>query len=191
VAKLLFLAGSARTDSINKKLAQCAAQMAKDAGAEATFVDLKDYSMPIYCGDLEERDGVPDSVKALKALFIEHDGFFIASPEYNGLMTPLLKNTLDWVSRPHEENEGMLIAYRGKIAALGATSPGPLGGLRGLASLRTMLSGIGTHVVPTQVAIGGGGKAFGDDGMLTDEKQAKMLKKCVGELVETADKLRR
>ena len=189
MAKLLFLAGSTRVESINKKLAQAAANMARDAGAEVTFVDLKNYPMPIYDGDLEERDGVPEAVQKLKALFVAHDGFFIASPEFNSSMTPLLKNTLDWISRPHEENEGTLIAYRGKVAALGATSPGALGGLRGLVPLRMMLGNIGVHVVPMQVAVSKGLQAFDEDDVLIDAGPAKMLKATVGELIETARKM--
>lgn len=190
MAKLLFFAGSARAESINKKLAQAAAEMARDVGAEVTFVDLKDYPMPLYDGDLEERDGVPETAQKLKALFVEHDGFFIASPEFNSSITPLLKNTLDWVSRPHEENEEMLIAYKGKVAALGATSPGALGGLRGLVPLRMILGNIGVHVVPTQAAIGGGFKAFDDDGTLKEERQVKLLKTTIDELVATVDRLK-
>ena len=190
MAKLLFFAGSARAESINKKLAQAAAEMARDVGTEVTFVDLKDYPMPLYDGDLEERDGVPETAQKLKALFVEHDGFFIASPEFNSSITPLLKNTLDWVSRPHEENEEMLIAYKGKVAALGATSPGALGGLRGLVPLRMILGNIGVHVVPTQAAIGGGFKAFDDDGTLKEERQVKLLKTTIDELVATVDRLK-
>lgn len=154
MAKLLFFAGSARKESMNKKLAKLAADMAQEAGAQVTHIDLKDFEMPLYDGDVEAQNGIPENAKKLKQLFVEHDGFFIASPEYNSSMPPLLKNTLDWISRPHEENEASLIAFTGKIAALGAVSPGRLGGLRGLVSLRMMLGNIGVTVVPSQVAVG-------------------------------------
>jgi len=136
MAKLLFFAGSARKDSLNKKLAALAGELASEKGADVTIIDLKDFPMPLYDGDLEEEEGLPENAKRLKKLFIEQDGFFIASPEYNSSFSSLLKNTLDWISRPHEENEASLSAYRGKVAALGAVSPGALGGLRGLVPLR-------------------------------------------------------
>jgi len=190
MAKLLFFAGSARKDSINKKLAKLAADTAKDAGAEVTYVDLRDYEMPLYDGDGEEQGGLPENAKKLKKLFAEHDGFFIASPEYNSSMPPLVKNTVDWLTRPHEENEPSLIAFKGKVAALGAVSPGGLGGLRGLVPLRMLLGNIGVMVIPSQVAVGSGFQAFGEDGGLNDERQAGMFKATIAEFVETADKIR-
>ena len=189
MAKLLFLAGSARADSVNKKLAKCAAELAREAGAYVTFIDLKDYPMPIYDGDLEDESGLPEKAIALKALFAEHDGFFIASPEYNSSLAPLLKNALDWISRKHEEGEGNLVAFKGKVAAIGAASPGGLGGLRGLVPLRMMLGNIGVMVVPTQVAISNAFDAFDADGKLVHEGSAKMLGNVVREFVATADKV--
>lgn len=186
MVKLLFLAGSARKDSINKKLAKLAAEIAQDAGAQVTYIDLKDFEMPLYDGDFEQDNGIPDNAKKLKQLFAQHDGFFIASPEYNGSMSALLKNSLDWISRPHEENEAPLIAFRGKVAALGAVSPGGLGGLRGLVPLRMMLGNIGVTVVPSQVAVSSGFQAFDEDGQLSDDNQARMLKATVDEFVKTA-----
>jgi len=190
MAKVLFLSGSARKDSINKKLAKLAANMAEVAGAEVTFIDLKDYEMPLYNGDLEMEQGLPENAKKLKQVFIENDGFFIASPEYNSSYSALLKNTIDWMSRAHEENETSLMAYKGKVAALGAASPGALGGLRGLVPLRMLLGNIGVTVIPTQIAIRAGFKAFDAEGQLVDEGQAKMLQATIDELLRTADRLK-
>ena len=189
MAKLLFLAGSARTESLNKKLAKQASVIAEKAGAQATFIDLKDYPMPIYDGDLEEAQGLPENAAKLKALFAAHDGFFIASPEYNSSFSSLLKNTLDWISRPGAKDEPPLIAYKGKVAALGAVSPGGIGGLRGLMPLRMLLGNIAVHVLPQQVAVSNGFTAFGDDGALTNNTHAEMLKDLINALVQTADKL--
>ena len=189
MAKLLFFAGSARKESMNKKLAKLAADMAQDAGAQVTHIDLKDFEMPLYDGDVEAQNGIPENAKKLKQLFVEHDGFFIASPEYNSSMPPLLKNTLDWISRPHEENEASLIAFNGKIAALGAVSPGGLGGLRGLVSLRMMLGNIGVTVVPSQVAVGSGFQAFDKNEHLKDDRQAGMLKATIDEFVKIANRM--
>ncbi len=189
MAKLLFFAGSARKESLNKKLAKLAADMARDAGAHVTYIDLKDFEMPLYDGDVEAQNGIPENAQKLKQLFVDHDGFFIASPEYNSSMSPLLKNTLDWISRPHEENEASLIAFNGKVAALGAVSPGGLGGLRGLVPLRMMLGNIGVTVVPSQVAVGSGFQAFDENEHLKNDNQAEMLKATIGEFVKMAGRM--
>lgn len=190
MAKILFLAGSARKESINKKLARLAATTAEISGAETTLIDLRNYDMPLYNGDLEAEKGIPDNAKKLKQVFIEHDGFFIASPEYNGSYSPLLKNTIDWLSRAHKKNEPPLAAYKGKVAALGAISPGALGGLRGLVPLRMLLNNIGVTVIPSQITIGAGFKAFDLTENLIDEGQAKMLQSTIDQLLRTADRLK-
>lgn len=186
MTKLLIFAGSARKASTNKKLAALAASTAEKAGAEVTLIDLADFDMPIYNGDIEAASGLPENARRLKKLFVEHDGFFIASPEYNSSISPLLKNALDWISRPHTENEPGLWAFSGKIAALGSVAPGALGGLRGLVALRMMLGNIGVTVVPTQVAVPMGPSAFDADGALVPGPQAELLKATVAQFVETA-----
>ncbi len=190
-AKLIFFAGSARQDSTNKKLARLAANMAEAEGASVTYIDLKDYPMPLYDGDLEAEAGLPENAIKLKEIFLEHDGFFIAAPEYNSSISPLLKNTLDWISRAHQEKEAPLSVYRNKVAALGAVAPGALGGLRGLVPLRMMLSNIMVQVVPTQVAIPSGFTAFEDNGALKDENINKMLQSTIREFVQTAQALKK
>ena len=188
MAKLLFLAGSARKDSINKKLAKQAAKVAeKMGGAEITFIDLKDFPMPIYDGDLEDESGLPENAIKLKKLFIEHDGFFIASPEYNSSFSPLLKNSLDWISRKHEETEKPLVAFSGKIAAISAASPGGFGGLRGLVPLRMMLGNIGVVVLPDQLAIANAVDAFDSDGNLSNDFHIKTLNNIVEKFIKMAN----
>ena len=183
--KLLMFAGSARTASTNKKLAALAVSTAQKADLDVTLIDLKDFEMPIYDGDLEDDAGLPENAKRLKQLFVEHDGIFIASPEYNSSFSPLLKNALDWISRPHTENEPPLWAYSGKVAALGSVAPGALGGLRGLVPLRMMLGNIGVTVMPNQVAISNGFSAFDDAGALKNEQQSQMLKATLDQLILT------
>jgi chromate reductase len=183
--KLLMFAGSARTASTNKQLAALAASTAQKAGIDVTLIDLKDFEMPIYDGDLESDAGLPENAKRLKQLFVEHDGIFIASPEYNSSFSPLLKNALDWISRPHAENEPALWAYNNKVAALGSVAPGALGGLRGLVPLRMMLGNIGVMMVPNQVAISNGFSAFDDAGTLKNEQQSQMLKATLDQLILT------
>ena len=122
--RLLFFAGSAREGSLNKRLARLAHDVAEANGIAATFADLGDYPMPIYDGDLEEREGQPENAKKLKALMSVHAGVFIACPEYNASITPLLKNTLDWVGRVKDQGEAPLAVYKTRVFALGSASPG-------------------------------------------------------------------
>jgi len=169
IPRILAFAGSARADSFNKKLVKVAVEGARAAGAEATIVDLRDYQLPLFDQDLEEAEGLPSKAHELKQIMLNHDGLLIAAPEYNSSITPLLKNTIDWVSRP-SDGESALIAYEGKVAAIMSASPGRLGGLRGLAHLRSILSNIGVLVIPDQVAVGNAHKAFGPDGGLVDDR---------------------
>ena len=186
MAKLLFLAGSARQDSLNKKLANHACDLAAKKGADCTFIDLKKFEMPLYCEDWETKNGMPENAKKLKKLFHDCDGFLIASPEYNSTFTPLLKNTIDWMSRGGDEESKKMTPYNGKVAAICATSPGPLGGLRGLTPLRTLLSNIGVHVIPAQVAVGGG---LDDNGAPIQDMHINMTNAMVEQFVKTADAL--
>lgn len=190
--KLLFLAGSSRKESLNKKLAKYAHSLAeKHDGVDATFIDLKDYDMPIYNGDLEDASGLPEKAKELKKLFIAHDGIFIASPEYNSSIPPLLKNALDWISRKEKGDEPALVAFNGKVTSLSAASMGALGGLRGLVPLRMMLGNIGVYVTPTQAAIGKAHEAFDETGKVVNDQQAGMIHNVVSELVEATTKLKK
>jgi NAD(P)H-dependent FMN reductase len=187
--KLLFLAGSARKDSLNKQLAREAFSIATDLSAIATYIDLKDFPMPIYDGDLETESGLPENAKKLKNLFCEHNGFFISSPEYNSSVPALLKNSLDWISRPSSPGESSLIAFKGKVCTLAAASPGGLGGLRGLVTLRMMLGNIGVFVTPTQIAVPFADNAFNSDGHLKDTKQKEGLTSVVREFIDITNKM--
>jgi chromate reductase, NAD(P)H dehydrogenase (quinone) len=168
--RILAFAGSARTDSFNVKLVNIAAAGARAAGAEVTILDLNDFPMPLFNQDLEAADGAPPQASRLKEIMRAHGGLLIASPEYNSSISPLLKNTIDWVSRP-ADGEPMLAAYQGKVAGLMSASPGRLGGLRGLVHLRSILSNIGVLVIPDQVAVGEAGSAFDDRGDLVDDRR--------------------
>jgi len=181
--KVLCFAGSLRKDSFNKKLVKVACEAANKAGAEATFVDLKDYPMPIYDGDIEAESGLPENAKKLKALMKSHDAFLIASPEYNSTLTAALKNAVDWCSRP-EPDEKPLACYTGKFAGLMAASPGALGGLRGLVAVRSMLSNINVVVVPEQIAISKAQEAFDAEGKLVDAKHQQAVEKIANRVVE-------
>ena len=166
-ARVLAFAGSTRRASFNKRLMAIAAEGARQAGACVTSIDLRDYPLPLYDGDLEAAEGLPAAGAELKALFKDHDGLLIAAPEYNGSISAVLKNTIDWVSRP-VEGEPSLSAFTGKVAGLVAASPGRLGGLRGLVHVRQILSGINVLVIPEQRAVPGAASAFEADGRLAD-----------------------
>ncbi len=179
--KILGWAGSARQDSFNKKLVRIALAGAETAGAKVTYVDLRDYPLPLYDGDSELADGLPENVEKLGALFRANDGFLLASPEYNGFLSPVLKNTLDWLSRSAEAQPD-LSAFQGKVAAVMAASPGPLGGLRGLRGVRELLTNLGYLVLPNQITIRSAFKAFDDDGQFLDEAQSKRVEALGAEL---------
>ncbi len=174
--RILAFAGSARKDSLNKKLLKIAVEGAQAAGADVTLVDLADFELPLFSQDLESEMGMPDIAGKFKRLMIAHDGFLIASPEYNSAFSPLLKNTIDWASRSESDDEPPLMAYRGKTAAILATSPGGLGGMRGLVMLRMLLGNLGVIVFPDQQAVPNGFKAFNDDGSMSDPEQEKRIR---------------
>lgn len=173
--RILVFAGSTRRASINARLARAAVPLLEEAEATVTHADLADYPMPLYNGDDEAENGLPEHARRFKALLCAHDGVLIASPEYNSSFTPLLKNTIDWCSRKTPDDAGPLVAYRGKTAALVAASNGAIGGLRGLLHLRWVLANIGMHVMPQQLALGGAGSAFMEDGTIVDDKRAGLL----------------
>ena len=168
--RILAFAGSTRRESFNKKLVAIAAQGAREAGAEVTLIDLKDFPLPLFDQDLEAEQGMPENGKKLKKLFIDHDGLLIASPEYNSSFSAALKNAIDWVSRP-APGEPSLVAFRGKVATLMSASPGALGGLRGLVHVRSILGNIGVIVLPDQIAVAKAHEAFQPDGSLVDPKR--------------------
>jgi len=151
--RLLAICGSTRTGSLNGKLLDLAVGDALEAGAEVTRISLRDYVLPLYDGDLEISD-FPETARALKALFVAHDGLLIASPEYNGSVSGVLKNALDWASRP-TDGEGLtaLSAFRGKAAGLMSASISPFGGLRGVTHLRQILGTVQAIVATEQVLV--------------------------------------
>lgn len=188
--RILAFAGSSRIASFNKKLVNIALEGAKAIGAEVTILDFLDYPMPLFNEDLEAQGGLPDSVLQFKALLKSHQGFLIACPEYNGSITPLLKNAIDWASRPEPGEPPMsLSCFQGKVAALLATSPGGLGGMRGLTHVRAILEGIGVTVIPEQKAIPNAYQAFDEQGNLKDEKQVQGVQAIAQKLADVTAKL--
>lgn len=173
--KILAFAGSTRIDSFNKKLVKIAAIGATEAGADVTMIDLRDFPMPLYDGDLEQQEGLPPNARKLKDIMLEHQGFLISSPEYNSSISAVLKNTIDWASR-QSEGETSLACFKGKVAGIMSTSTGVLGGLRGLVHVRSILGNIGVIVIPDQVAVVKANEAFNSDGTLKDKNQEEQIK---------------
>lgn len=186
--KVLAFAGSAREGSYNKKLIRVAADAARGAGADVSVLDFRDLPMPLFDEDMESREGVPKNALRFKTMLIEHHGIIVASPEYNSSISPLLKNAIDWASRP-APGEAPLAAFRGKVAALLAASPGALGGLRGLVTVRSILSNIGVIVLPDQVAIPKAHEAFDEAGALKDARQQASMQSAAAALVSVCGKL--
>ena len=186
--KILAFAGSLRGASFNKTLVRIAAQGARAAGAQVTELDLRDIPMPLYDGDIERDQGLPPNAKLFKRLLIEHKGWLISSPEYNTAITAVLKNAIDWASRP-EPGEAPQVAFRGKVAGLMSASPGSFAGVRSLGMLRAILSHLGVIIVPTHLGIPRVNEAFDADGNLHDERQRETIRSIGAEVVSFVARL--
>jgi NAD(P)H-dependent FMN reductase len=185
--KILVLAGSIRSRSHNQRLAALAAKELTLIDAEVSHVSLQDYALPLYDADTDMISGPPPDAVKLKRMFCAHQGIFIASPEYNASISPLLKNVVDWVSRVRERSDQPYAAFRGRIFAIGAASTDAFGGLRGLLTLRQVLElGCGALVLPEQVAVANAEHAFDDMDNLKDMHNAAALKALARRLADTA-----
>jgi len=184
MTRVLCFAGSARRASLNKKLIQVAAAAVRSAGGAATLIDLADYALPLYHGDVEVESGVPATARDLAALIRSHAGLMIASPENNTSVSALLKNTLDWISRIKD-----VPVFPGKVAALLAASPGGFGGVRGLYHLRSILNSLGVEVLSQQFLLPRANTAFDADGRLHDAQQDEQVKRVAARLVDVAARL--
>ena len=186
--RILAFAGTTRTEAFNKKLIRVAAAAARDAGAEVTLIDLRDYPMPLYDGDLEAREGIPPVAMKFKELMLVHRGLLLSTGEYNSSITGVLKNAIDWASRS-APGEAELACFKDKIAGLVSASPGMLGGLRALFHVRQILGNIGVLVIPEQLALGRAHEAFEADGSLKDPKRAAAAGRVASALVRLISKL--
>lgn len=186
--RILAISGSTRRDSLNQKLLNVAAIGASDAGATVTPVRLSDYELPIYDGDLEAEIGVPAQVRALQALVAAHDAVLVATPEYNGGYSALLKNAIDWISRPREDGTSGAVLFGGKVAALVSASPGQLGGLRSQVGMRAVLDKLGMLVIPESFALSAAHDAFDAEGKLKDANAEKLVRGVGAALYRTASR---
>lgn len=187
VVKILAFAGSARSGSLNKNLVGIAAQFTRNHGAEVTVLDLRDYPLPLYDGDLEAAHGLPEPVRTLKRMLSEHHGLLIASPENNGSVSAPLKNMLDWISRS-EGTQPRSLSFQNKVAAIVAASPGVYGGLRGLLHLRQILNSLGVLVLASHVAVGRANQVLTEEGKISDATLSTAVDGLCAQLVETTRK---
>jgi NAD(P)H-dependent FMN reductase len=187
VPKILVIPGSLRAKSYNVRLAALASKELTLADADVTRISLVDYPLPIYDADTAEKSGPPHNAFKLKQLMSAHQGVFIASPEYNASLTPLIKNTIDWISAVRERGEPRLAAYQNRVFALGGASPGRSGATHSLLALRQVLAvGCRALVLAEQVTVPNAEHAFDDMDELTDARAADQLKVVVRKLVDTA-----
>ena len=187
VPKILVIPGSLRAASYNGRLAALATKELTLADADVTRISLLDYPLPIYDADLAEKSGPPQNAVRLKRLISGHHGVFIASPEYNASLTPLLKNMIDWISVVREGGEPQLAAYQNRVFALGGASPGRSGAMQSLLALRQVLAvGCRAFVIAEQVSVPNAAHAFDDMDELRDARVAGELKIVVRKLIDAA-----
>jgi len=185
--KILVIGGSLRTGAFSTKLAALAVKELMLADVEVSRLSFEDYDLPIYDANLENRSGPPPAAVQIKQLFLAHHGIFIATPEYNASVPPLLKNAIDWVSRVRERGDPPYVAFKGRPFALGSTSPGRFGGARALIALRQVLElGCGALVLPDQVSVAHAETAFNDKDEIADQGGATALRTTLQKLVEMA-----
>jgi NAD(P)H-dependent FMN reductase len=190
VLKILVIPGSLRTGSFNARLAAAAVKELALANVDVTLISLGDFPLPIYDGDLEEKSGIPKNAVDLKRMIEAHHGVLIVTPEYNSSVPPLVKNTIDWVTRVRDRNETLGQVFRERAFAIGAASDGKFGGLRVLMALRQILAlGCGATVIPRQMALSFASQAFDDMDRLKDQRDADQLRSTVRQLIDVAQQM--
>ncbi|SFD74575.1 NADPH-dependent FMN reductase [Paracidovorax konjaci] len=189
--KLLVFAGSARQQSFNRRLARATADIAREAGAEVTLLELSDLDIPFYNADLESQ-GTPRDVVRLKEILHAHPAWIVCSPEYNGSYTALLKNTFDWASSPvagHPVWGDGTLPFRGKVVGMLSASPGGLGGLRSQGHLAPLLVNLECWLAPKAFALGHAGNAFDAEGALVEPAHRDRVRAVVDQVLWAGQRL--
>ncbi|HEV7253359.1 MAG TPA: NAD(P)H-dependent oxidoreductase [Mesorhizobium sp.] len=184
--KILVFAGSIRTNAYSGKTADVAQKALALHGADVTRISLADYPLPLMDEDLEKEEGIPDNAMRLGRLLAAQDGFLLASPEYNASIPPLLKNTLDWLSRIRRDGDRPLKPFDNKAAALCSSSNGNFAGIRCLYHLRAVVMACGAEVITPQFSVARGAEAFDENGNLVEERLRKTMDKVAATLAERA-----
>ena len=184
--KILIIPGSLRTGSHNARLAAQAAYEFTQGGVDVTPLSLSDFPLPIYDGDLQAKSGVPKNAVNLKRMMAGYHGILIVTPEYNASVPPLVKNTIDWLSRVQDPNEARGQVFRERPFAIAAASESRLGGTRALAALRLVLSALQATVIPNQLALSFATTAYDDMDRLKKEADIDALKALVRQLIDVS-----
>lgn len=187
--KILAFAGALRRDSTNKKTVRVAVEGARKAGAEVNYIDFRDFPVPLYDGDIESSEGLPENAIRLQELMLEHDGFLISSPEYNSSIPGTFKNYIDWTSRARGELKAGA-CYDGKAVSLMMASPGSLGGIRALPTVRSILGTMGVYVLPEDFCVSRSDKAFDENGAPVDVFIRERLERLGENLVDFLRKIK-
>ena len=186
--KILVIPGSLRSGSHNVKLAAVGAYEFARAGAEVTRISLGDFPLPIYDGDLQARSGVPKNAVNLKRMIASHHGVLLVTPEYNSSVPPLVKNTIDWITRVQDANEPGGQGFREKPFAIAAASESRLGGSRALSALRLILSACQATVIPSQLALSFADQAYDDMDRLKSPSDIEAMRALVRQLIEVSQR---
>ena len=189
VLKILVIPGSLRTGSHNVRLAAVAAHAFAQAGVEVTRISLADFPLPIYDGDLQAKSGVPKNAVNLKRMMAAHHGILLVSPEYNSSVPPLVKNTIDWITRVQDPHESRGQVFRDRPFAIAAASEGRLGGTRALAALRLILAACHAAVIPNQLALSFADQAYDDMDRLKSQADSDGLKQMVRQLIDISQRM--
>ena len=185
--KILVIPGSLRVASHNARLAALVAKELALAEAEVTRISLGDYPLPLFDAEMTAEVGPPQHAMQLQRMLEAHQGVFMTSPEYSASVTPLVKNTIDWLSRSRGRGEPNYAAFRNRVFAIGAASSGAGGGMRSLLALRQILElGCGALVIPEQIVVTNAAEAFDEMDNLKDQGEAAALKATARRLVELA-----
>ena len=187
--KILVIPGSLRAGSLNARLAATAAYELAQAGAEVTRISLADFPLPIFDGDLQNKSGVPKNAVNLKRMIGVHHGVLIVTPEYNSSVPPLVKNTIDWVSRVQDAHETRGQVFRERAFAIAAASESRLGGTRSLAALRLILTACHATVIPNQLALSFAGQAYDDMDRLKHPADVESLGGLVQQLIDVSQRM--
>src|SRR3979490_688739 len=187
--KILVIPGSLRTGSLNARLAAAAAYQFAQAGAEVTRISLGDYPLPIYDGDLQTKSGVAKNAINLKRMMGAHHGVLIVTPEYNSSVPPLVKNTIDWITRVQDAHETRSQVFRERAFAIAAASESRLGGTRSLAALRLILSACHATVIPNHLPLSFAGAAYDDMERLKNPGDIEALNAVVRQLIDASQRM--
>jgi chromate reductase, NAD(P)H dehydrogenase (quinone) len=187
--KILVIPGSLRTGSLNARLAAAAAYQFAQAGAEVTRISLGDFPLPIYDGDLQTKSGVPKNAINLKRMIGAHHGVLIVTPEYNSSVPPLVKNTIDWVTRVQDSQETPGQVFRERAFAIAAASESRFGGTRALAALRLVLTACHATVIPNQLALSFASEAYDDMDSLKHPADIEALNALVRQLIDVSQRM--